>query len=456
MPGVHRDYIVQKLGEALGGPASIRPHGFSEPSDRNPGTMTEVYNIVGHLPSPVDTSGAILLTAHFDATGTRSDPDSLCAAGLKDDDWDCNCADAQNDADCQWNPLNDPAPGADDNATGVAALIEAARLLAPLTFDFDLYFVAFQAEEIGLKGSAAFADSVAGADQEIYAVLNMDMIGYNLQPKLQVITDESSQWFADWIEESGNVFVPDLPITKFIEPFGRSDHASFWARGIDAVVILEDKEIPYPGYHDVKDTWELMVSGRDNPERQLLNSVQIAVATIARFSLHSAAPDLAIPPGELVAAPSIPSHGFVQGESALITARVRNLGNSSLTYLGQTTDSLTARVRFFDGDPDAGGAPIGELTQKDLYLSGGQNDFRIAWEHRRGGARLPYDLGDGRGPRPGLRPDRRSGQQSHLVPVLPAGGGERGTTGPRALRVSESGARCSGLRSTISSRGTPP
>ncbi|MCA9754076.1 MAG: M28 family peptidase, partial [Gemmatimonadetes bacterium] len=191
--GVVSDYVVGKFQEALAvAPgSSVFQHGFDVESDVTPGTTTRVYNIVGRLPAAVESRGAIMVTAHLDAIGVRSDPTVLCALGYKDDDAACDCGNAANDGDCLWSGASDPAPGADDNATGIAALLETIRILAPLEFDFDIYWVAFQAEELGLLGSAAFADSVVTGDQEIWAVLNMDMLGYNAERnQLDLVTDE--------------------------------------------------------------------------------------------------------------------------------------------------------------------------------------------------------------------------------------------------------------------------
>ncbi|MBZ0270079.1 M28 family peptidase, partial [bacterium] len=382
--GIHTDYIVSKFSNALGAGA-VFTHGFDVRNDD--GDIVRVHNIVGRKPCGIPGAGAILLTAHMDATGTRSEPVDLCEDGIKDPSSGCDCSapDGVIDANaaCEWDPKLDPSPGADDNATGVAALLEAARLLAPLSFQFDIYFVAFQAEEIGLVGSAAYADSVAGADQDVWAVLNVDMLGYNATlNRLHLMTDASSEWFADWIVESGAEFVPQLPVEKFLEPFGRSDHASFWARGIDAVLLLEDKDLPYPGYHTYFDRWDTMfpASGRPNSELQLLLSVQLTVATFARFALQYTTPDLALPNGELTATPSGGGTDFVGGRTVRLRARVHNLGNSSLIFGNTTVDSLTARVTFHDGNPDAGGTLLGMVEHTALFASGGAVDFDWDWD----------------------------------------------------------------------------
>ena len=73
-------------------------------------------------------------------------------------------------------PSGPLAPGADDNGSGTCAVIEAARLLSPYTFDYTLIFIAFDEEERGLYGSKAYADTALMHGDSIVAVLPLDMI----------------------------------------------------------------------------------------------------------------------------------------------------------------------------------------------------------------------------------------------------------------------------------------
>jgi hypothetical protein len=371
------DYVRARLEEALG-PGSVSQHGFDVVNDD--GDTVRVYNVVGSQPSGIPGAGAVLVTAHLDAIGRRSDPVALWAAGYSQGTA-CDSSALDTDPDCAWDPARDPAPGADDNATGIAAMLEAARLLAAQSFDFDVYYVAFQAEEIGLVGSAAFADSVADASQEIFAVFNMDMLGYNAQTnEVDVVADETSEWIADWLVQSAQLFVPQLPVEKKVEPFGRSDHASFWARGIDAILLNEDIRVLYPSYHSFDDTWEstFPAAGRPNSELQFHLAAQLLVAALGRFALHYDAPDLALPDGELTARPPV-GDAFVAGERVRLVASVHNLGSSTLTFADQSTDSLTARVSFYRGAP-ADGALLAEVTRKAFFPAGGTVAFEWEWD----------------------------------------------------------------------------
>jgi hypothetical protein len=375
---VSRLYIATKLEEALG-PGSVSSHSFTVTTED---TTVTVTNVIGKLACGLPNAGAFLITGHYDAIGTRSDGVQLCAEGFRTPGSGCDCAQdsttVRRDEDCRWNWRTDPAPGADDNATGIAAMLEAARAMKDVAFEFDIYFIAFQAEELGLLGSAAYADSIVTTDQEIFGVFNMDMIGFNSQRnEVDLVTDESSEWFADYIEQTAQIFVPNLQVNRPDIFFPRSDHASFWAVGIDAIDLTEDVDLLYPKYHTFQDTWEATFVRKGSPD-QLLFATQLAVSTMARFALHYEDPDFAIPSGELQAVPA--SGDVPRVETPIrITARMHNLGASSLTYQGVTTDSLTARVSFYDGDPDAGGPMIGEVQRKDIYRAGGVDEFQILW-----------------------------------------------------------------------------
>jgi Zn-dependent M28 family amino/carboxypeptidase len=71
------------------------------------------------------------------------------------------------------------APGADDNASGTSAVLEAARILAPLQLEYTVIFIAFDEEERGLIGSHAYADSSFNRGDSILFVFNYDMIAWD-------------------------------------------------------------------------------------------------------------------------------------------------------------------------------------------------------------------------------------------------------------------------------------
>jgi aminopeptidase YwaD len=133
------------------------------------------------------------------------------------------------------------APGANDNASGVAATLEAARLLANVRLNHTVQFVAFAAEELGLFGSAAFA---AERRQGVVAMVNLDMVGWG--ERLMVGTsgrDESVVTVAERVAQRLSI-----PVSRFRS--GGSDHVSFERHGIPAVFFHRGID---PYYHQSGD-----------------------------------------------------------------------------------------------------------------------------------------------------------------------------------------------------------
>ena len=147
------------------------------------------------------------------------------------------------------------APGADDNASGVAAVLEAARVLAPYDLDFTVRFIAFSAEEWGLYGSRAYTAGIQGSGQRIRGVLNLDMIAYaDAMPEdLQIIVNPQSSWLGD-VFLAGASYGP-VSATKTVNAsFVYSDHSPFWDRGLPALLAIEDNPLTNPYYHQTTDT----------------------------------------------------------------------------------------------------------------------------------------------------------------------------------------------------------
>jgi len=148
------------------------------------------------------------------------------------------------------------APGADDNASGTAAVLEAARILALYPLDFTIRFIAFSAEEWGLYGSRAYAAAARQAGESIVGVINLDMIAYaNAMPEdLQVIVNSASGWLADRFLDASSAYGP-LGATKTVDAsFVYSDHAPFWDGGYPALLAIEDNPLTNPYYHQTTDT----------------------------------------------------------------------------------------------------------------------------------------------------------------------------------------------------------
>jgi Peptidase family M28/Secretion system C-terminal sorting domain/Proprotein convertase P-domain len=144
-----------------------------------------------------------------------------------------------------WQPRS---IGADDDATGVCGVLEAARILTPYNFDYTIIFIGMDEEERGLYGSHAYVDTAAANGDSIMAVINLDMIAYdaNQDGKLYAITNSASLYYANVIGSSFQVFEPTLTSIVSIQPgWGGSDHYSFWQRGYNAVWPFEHDMNPY-------------------------------------------------------------------------------------------------------------------------------------------------------------------------------------------------------------------
>lgn len=139
------------------------------------------------------------------------------------------------------------SPGCDDNATGTCVVLEAARLLSGMSFDYTMVFIAMDEEERGLYGSAAYADSCYAHGDSIICVLNYDMIAYdaNMDKKVKMETNTSSLYFANTACSVYLTYVPYLIPNVSITTGGGSDNYSFWQRGYKAIWPFEDDYDPY-------------------------------------------------------------------------------------------------------------------------------------------------------------------------------------------------------------------
>lgn len=160
------------------------------------------------------------------------------------------------------------SPGANDNASGVAATLEAARALAGAVTPRTVQFVLFAAEELGLHGSAAFA---AERRAGVTAMINLDMVGWGERLMLGTSPgrDES---LVDLTERVAQRL--GIPVTRFRG--GSSDHASFERYGIPAAFFHRGVD---PHYHQPGD-----VPANVTP-RHLEEAARLLGATIQELML---------------------------------------------------------------------------------------------------------------------------------------------------------------------------
>lgn len=221
-----------------------------EPFIHNSSVMT---NVVAELPGIGPASDHIyILCAHYDSTS------------------------------------NEPyhiAPGADDNASGSAAVLEAARVLSRYSFSHTLRFIHFAGEEQGLLGSAHYAAQAAQRGDVIVGVINLDMIAYESVPpndhivEIHAGTNPASIALADafinHIAKYGLLLHPEK-ITNGAT--GRSDHASFWNQGYPAILGIEDFQDFNPYYHSTNDTLSRLQT------QMMVEFTKACVATLAELA----------------------------------------------------------------------------------------------------------------------------------------------------------------------------
>ena len=322
-----RDWLVEKLGAAIGSRGTASPDSFVF---RYGGLNFTRYNVVGRLPGRVPGSGTFVLCAHYDSQGGRTvypEPGRV------------------------WNWRIDPAPGADDNGSGVASVLECARALSALEFDFDIEFVLFCAEEQGLFGSKAYVQSRKAQGYNILGALNFDMHAFRVAPDTTFLrTNPSSDWLSSHMKtisealfDSVGLRVELVPVDG---PYDASDHSSFWFSGFDAVHFFEQAGLPVlnPYYHTINDT-----AGTLNYQLSW-RVARLAAASMAYFSTTSTPWDLEVLPGDLEVRleghTASVSEGSV-GEVLTIAPSFHNIGAS-------VPDTISLRVSVYDGDLSSG------------------------------------------------------------------------------------------------------
>jgi len=169
----------------------------------------KIVTIPGHGPNADEI---VLMTAHLDSTST--------------------------------SPITN-APGAEDNASGVAALMEAARLFRFYKFDRTIKIIFFTGEEQGLLGSVAYVADHPAEMANIVGVINLDMFGYDNDNdrcfELHVGTLADSNMVGTCFTDVINNYSLNLTYDYLTSgATGASDHAPFWNANVGAIEVLEN------------------------------------------------------------------------------------------------------------------------------------------------------------------------------------------------------------------------
>ena len=175
-------------------------------------------------------------------------------------------------------------PGADDNASGVAVLLEAARLLARARVGSQVLFCAFNLEELNMIGSGYFAKKLKSAGAKVAAMISLEMVGYTdsrpgsqkyplglkaFYPERGNFIGVIGNWnsasllrrFARQMRQVRGLPVETLsvPGNGGLIPAARlSDHSPFWDAGYPALMVTDTSFFRNPHYHGSTDTLETL------------------------------------------------------------------------------------------------------------------------------------------------------------------------------------------------------
>ena len=222
---------------------------------------------------------------------------------------------------------NDPwnnAPGADDNASGTAVVLETARIMRNISSPFlTLQFVPFSAEELGLIGSYRYAEYIVSNNLPLHGILNFDMVGFNPPDGYDFdVNLDTLSLFGQVVRYVIENYVQGNNRYTY-NPFGGSDHYPFAVRGYPWVFLIESNYQLNPNYHRTTD----LVATLDT--LQMLNATKIALATALYYAL------LPLPPESLFVS------NYGDGERVVLRwPRVAVNGVSYTVYRGASPADL--------------------------------------------------------------------------------------------------------------------
>lgn len=172
---------------------------------------------------------------------------------------------------------NTRSPGADDDASGIASLTEALRVLLANHYkpNRTIKFVGYAAEEAGLLGSKAIAKQFRAQNANVVGVLQLDMTNYKGDPKdIYLITDYTNASQNTYLTNLANTYLPELAIGTSQCGYACSDHASWNAQGYPASFPFEADQNDSPYIHTVNDTLE-------NSDRQANHALKFGKLALA-------------------------------------------------------------------------------------------------------------------------------------------------------------------------------
>ena len=183
-----------------------------------------------------------------------------------------------------WDNVSYNSPGADDNGSGTAGLLEIARILSQYQFERSIVYCSFSAEEVGEFGSKTYAARCKQQNMNILGYFNIDAIGY-LKPgtpmNISIISPSFSTPLADYTYNVFKTYFPEIQVTKYPNQNDRdSDHTPFNQQGYYGVWTREDLININPYFHTVNDV--IGTSFNNSELSKIITQMNIAsIATLA-------------------------------------------------------------------------------------------------------------------------------------------------------------------------------
>jgi len=250
--GAARLFIYNEFLRVGNGRLQVQRQSF--PLNYN-GITNDQENIIATLPGTSDNPGVVVIMAHYD---TR-----------RDDLFDGESR----------------SPGADDNASGVAMLLETARILSSRTWNQTVVLAAMAAEEPGSYGARHYVQETYLADTPIIAAVNYDTVGgrAGIPQSIRLFAPElntsPSGELARYYDLTGSLYVPTFPLS-IIDALDRDnrfgDQREFIRANLPAIRLTESIEDPSL-LNSLKDSWELI----DYAYLQQVTQLNVAMAANA-------------------------------------------------------------------------------------------------------------------------------------------------------------------------------
>jgi hypothetical protein len=295
--GAARDWIFsefEKISTACGNCLTVEKQSFTQPKAARVPEPTILTNVFATLKGSTDPDRIYIVSGHYD---------SMCSSPI--------------DSKCD-------APGANDDASGTAAVIEMARVMSKNKYDATIIFMTVPGEEQGLLGARYFATQAVEKKMNIEAMFTNDIVGgvttHKNSPDRQKVrvfaegvpsneteqqantrrsvggeNDSPARQLARFIHETAEIYSPNFGVMMIYrrDRYGRGgDHIPFLENGFPAVRFTEPNE-DYDHQHQNVRTDEGKFYG-DTPEfvdfGYVANVVRINAASLARLAIAPAKP----------------------------------------------------------------------------------------------------------------------------------------------------------------------